>query len=320
MELSSSYLVSLSRGLAVGAVLSLSAFGAVAEDLSTEAATDAKGAQPLPLVQVKHTGAQYIPVPHVEKEYVQVVIYRPQVEGGAQAGISDIYVNGELQSVLKAGEFSAFCLTPGRHAIESYLDDAPLYAGKAASQAEAQLAGGKTYFIEAGAEPGKGIPTPVKRIDAENRLLGYTHSPIVNRASSVKRCVYTGNMVSLGNVLFTFNGKSAADMEVGGQEVIGKMATYLKSLPQAARVNIVGHADPVGSPEGNRRLSLQRAETVKQLLTASGVSADALFPSGQGSSDPVVECKGKMSVAVRNACNRANRRVDVLIHAYNPAE
>ncbi|KFC94447.1 outer membrane protein A [Leminorella grimontii ATCC 33999 = DSM 5078] len=127
-------------------------------------------------------------------------------------------------------------------------------------------------------------------------------------------------MISLGNALFKFSGKSAADMEVGGQDVIGKMATYLKGQPHLTRVNIVGHADPVGNPASNRKLSLQRAEVIKQLLVAEGVSEGVLFPNGQGSSDPVIECKGKMSVTERNACNRTNRRVDVLIHAYNPAD
>lgn len=320
MDLSSSYLFSLLRRLMVGAALSMSVFSAWAEDASNDVKVDVDNTDTLPLVQIKHSGAQYIPVPHIEKEYVQVVIYRPQVSDAANAGVSDIYVNGELQSILKPGEFSTFCLSPGRHAIESYLNDDPIYGGKTSAQSKAQLVGGKTYFIETSREPGKGVPTPVKRIDAENRLLGYTHSPIVNRASSTKRCVYTGNMISLGNVLFKFNGKSAADMEIGGQEVIGKMATYLKGQPQLTRVNIVGHADPVGSPASNRKLSLLRAEIVKQQLVADGVPAEVLFPNGQGSSDPVIECKGKMSVTERNACNRTNRRVDVLIHAYNPAD
>lgn len=320
MDLLSSNVFLLSRRLVVGVVLSMSAFGAWAQDAPIDIGIDTALVETLPMEQMRHTGTQYIPVPHVEKNYSQIVIYRPSGSETFNAGASDIYVNGELQSILKPGEFSTFCLSPGRHVLESYLNDEPLYAGKTTSQSRVQLMGGKTYFIEASREQGRGIPTPVKRIEAESKLFGYTHSTIVNRASSVKPCVFSGNRISLGNVLFQFAGSGAANMETGGQEVVSKMAGYLKNQPQQTRVSIVGYADPVGNPASNRRLSLQRAETIKQLLISEGVPADALLSSGQGSSDPVIECKGKMSVTARNACNRVNRRVDVLIQAKSPTD
>lgn len=309
MELSNSYAFSLSRRLIIGVALGASVFGTAARDMVDAGAADFSQ----PVVQIRHTGTQYIPVPLVDTNNAQVVIYRARDNG--TSSVADVYVNGELQSALRTGEFSVFCVSPGRHAVESYLDDEPFYKGKTTLQSQIQLAGGETYFIETGSKPGTGTPTLVKRADAENRLLSYTLSPVVNRASSVKPCVYSGNMSELGNVLFAFAGSAAEDMEVGGQDVIGSMAAYLRNRHQIARVNIIGHADPVGNPASNHQLSLQRAETVKQLLVLNGVSDEILFPNGQGSSDPVIECKGQMSVMERNACNRVNRRVDVLIHA-----
>ncbi|KFC94448.1 hypothetical protein GLGR_2795 [Leminorella grimontii ATCC 33999 = DSM 5078] len=67
MDLSSSNLFSLSRRLVIGAALSLSAFSSWAEDAPKSAVADTEHMDTLPLVQIKHTGTQYIPVPHVEK-------------------------------------------------------------------------------------------------------------------------------------------------------------------------------------------------------------------------------------------------------------
>ena len=55
-----------------------------------------------------------------------------------------------------------------------------------------------------------------------------------------------------------------------------------------ARVNLVGHADLSGSPDYNLRLSLRRADAVRQALVARGITADRTNVTGVGDSEPAV--------------------------------
>src|SRR5215469_6390892 len=48
------------------------------------------------------------------------------------------------------------------------------------------------------------------------------------------------------------------------------------------KVRIVGHADSVGSTAYNNRLSLARANTVRDFLTKYGAAADQITTAGEG--------------------------------------
>jgi outer membrane protein OmpA-like peptidoglycan-associated protein len=54
------------------------------------------------------------------------------------------------------------------------------------------------------------------------------------------------------------------------------------------RVEIVGHADRTGSATSNLRLSLRRAETVRDALVARGAPESLFVVSGAGEDDPLV--------------------------------
>src|SRR5215813_12259404 len=54
------------------------------------------------------------------------------------------------------------------------------------------------------------------------------------------------------------------------------------------KVRIVGHADSVGSTAYNDRLSLARANTVRDFLTKYGAAADQITTAGEGKSNPAV--------------------------------
>lgn len=54
-------------------------------------------------------------------------------------------------------------------------------------------------------------------------------------------------------------------------------------------VEIVGHTDNIGSDQYNQKLSLRRAETVRNYLVANGISSDRLEVKGMGESDPIAD-------------------------------
>ena len=67
-------------------------------------------------------------------------------------------------------------------------------------------------------------------------------------------------------------------------------------------VEIQGHTDNQGTPDGNMTLSQQRAEAVRDRLVQLGVSADRLTARGFGQTRPI---RPNLTVAGR----AANRRV-----------
>lgn len=88
-------------------------------------------------------------------------------------------------------------------------------------------------------------------------------------------------------------------------QVLDKVAEGLKSAT-AASVRVVGHTDNTGSEEGNERLSVSRADSVRNHLVARGVSTTAITTDGRGSREPLAD-NG-------TAAGRAqNRRVEIFV-------
>ena len=88
-------------------------------------------------------------------------------------------------------------------------------------------------------------------------------------------------------------------------QVLDKVAEGLKSAT-AASVRVVGHTDATGSEEGNERLSVSRADSVRNHLVGRGVSTTAITTDGRGSREPVAD---NGTVAGR----AQNRRVELFV-------
>ena len=66
----------------------------------------------------------------------------------------------------------------------------------------------------------------------------------------------------------------------------------------------VGHTDAVGNDAMNQKLSIARAEAVKNFLASKGIEKNRVYTEGKGSKQPVADNK--------TAEGRAkNRRVEV---------
>jgi OmpA-OmpF porin, OOP family len=64
------------------------------------------------------------------------------------------------------------------------------------------------------------------------------------------------------------------------------LSTLVKAFP-GVQVRIEGHTDNVSDAAANKRLSLERANTVKNLLVKVGVPADRITTEGGGGERPV---------------------------------
>ena len=102
--------------------------------------------------------------------------------------------------------------------------------------------------------------------------------------------------------LFEF-GKS--DLKPGGKERIKEYREQAKEeLSHADKVIITGYTDNVGAPDFNSKLSLQRAEAVRDALVSLGADPNRLQVHGAGEAKPIAD----NSTAEGRA---KNRRVEV---------
>ncbi|ATE58838.1 OmpA family protein [Thauera sinica] len=93
--------------------------------------------------------------------------------------------------------------------------------------------------------------------------------------------------------------------------ILDRFATTLNQNPVTS-VTIVGHTDSTGSDAINNPLSINRAASVRDYLSARGVSASRIAVDGRGSYEPVADNT--------TASGRAmNRRVEIFVAEAAPA-
>lgn len=121
-----------------------------------------------------------------------------------------------------------------------------------------------------------------------------------------------GTVITLsGAVLFKTNAASLLPI---AEQQLRKVAEALNAYDEDRKIVVAGHTDSRGSSTANRRLSLDRAESVRSFLVNSGVSPDRISASGRGEDEPIADN--------RSAEGRANnRRVEIIIEGPSkPAE
>jgi len=103
------------------------------------------------------------------------------------------------------------------------------------------------------------------------------------------------------DLLFDFDKATISD--ANSLADVKKLSDFMKKYP-VYHANIVGHTDSQGSEEYNQKLSLRRAEVVKSLMGADGVSVLRLSSEGRGESEPIVDNLTEMN-------RHKNRRTEV---------
>jgi outer membrane protein OmpA-like peptidoglycan-associated protein len=81
-------------------------------------------------------------------------------------------------------------------------------------------------------------------------------------------------------------GNNSAELRPESGRVLGQLVAALLSPElRSQRFVIEGHTDARGQPSANQRLSLERAEEVRQYLVALGVPAGRLRAVGRGAQE-----------------------------------
>lgn len=99
-----------------------------------------------------------------------------------------------------------------------------------------------------------------------------------------------------------FFARGSAQLGARAKHVVREQAAWLQAHPDIV-VSIQGHADDGSTPDNEQyKLSLARAEAVRQSLIESGVRSSRVATEGLGRTRPVAQCSD-------SACSAQNRRV-----------
>jgi OOP family OmpA-OmpF porin len=111
------------------------------------------------------------------------------------------------------------------------------------------------------------------------------------------------------DALFDFD---KAVLKPEGKSMLDELARVLQGAKYEVIVT-VGHTDRFGSIDYNQKLSMRRANAVKDYLMSKEIPANKVSVDGKGKTQPVTkpgDCKGPKSAKVI-ACLQPDRRVDV---------
>ncbi len=108
-------------------------------------------------------------------------------------------------------------------------------------------------------------------------------------------------------VRFRIDGAALeAAVDPVSEDLLTDVKQVISSNPDLEQIEIQGHADSSGTPDYNQRLSLSRAESVRQWLVTRGVPTGKLRARGFGASKPV-------ATNDTEAGRQANRRVEFVV-------
>ena len=145
----------------------------------------------------------------------------------------------------------------------------------------------------------------VKRYQVQPADVDYNRiEDIVKRYKSISSS--TGNVPQENWVLIGINFDfNKATIKPESIPILYNTAEILLKNPDV-KVEIQGHTDNIGSDRYNQKLSLQRAETVKNFLIAKGVAADRLTTVGYGKTKMIMDNKTEQGRGL-------NRRIELKV-------
>ena len=108
-------------------------------------------------------------------------------------------------------------------------------------------------------------------------------APVVTKVTKV---VNVNNNVLQPTVIF---GQGKSSVDAAQMASVAMIAKYMKNHPES-KILIKGYASPEGNPELNQKLSVARAQSVKDALVSRyGISASRLTIQGMGATDELFD-------------------------------
>ena len=267
-----------------------------------------------------HTfGQKYAQAGQVVDQQSRMVFYRTR-QSSSVPGAASVYVNGAYHASIIPGGYSQLCMPPGSvelglKSVEvgtNVKDNLDTITAVRSASAQTQ------FFRVQEAGRGRQVLQPVQAAEALREIDStreQTHT--ISRVTGAVECSINRNpapaapqtITLAADALFAFGRADLGAMSATGRASLDALVSRLRSeYIQLDRMNIIGHADPLGQPGPNERLSIDRAYTVQQYLSQAGLGNVRMTSEGRGDREPVAQC-GRVATPQAIACNAPNRRV-----------
>lgn len=126
----------------------------------------------------------------------------------------------------------------------------------------------------------------------------------------------TASFTLRSDAIFSFGKASIGAVTPVGRKDLNHVLDQLKEYKKITSIDIVGHADRIGSASANQRLSLARANAVRTYFIEQGLEESTVRAKGVGATQPVSNCpSGNSKAAI--ACLKVDRRVVVTVNGKN---
>ena len=114
----------------------------------------------------------------------------------------------------------------------------------------------------------------------------------------------TGMVMVLTDATFKFDFDKA-DLKPKSREILSRIAGILLAS-KGYGLSVFGYTDDVGSAEYNKKLSVRRADAVRDYLVEAGIDPSIINASGYGKTNPLVK-------GATEAARAQNRRVEIAL-------
>jgi len=114
----------------------------------------------------------------------------------------------------------------------------------------------------------------------------------------------TGMVMVLTDATFKFDFDKA-DLKPKSREILSRIAGILLAS-KGYGLSVFGYTDDVGSAEYNKKLSVRRADAVRDYLVEAGIDPSIINASGYGKTNPLVK-------GASEAARAQNRRVEIAL-------
>jgi len=275
--------------------------------------------------RIEVLGALFTPPPGTAANQTRVLVYRTS-DSTALAGATGVFINGQYHTSLVPGGYSQLCMEPGSAEIGAR----QFKVGRTAKDnydalTATRLQAAQTHYFAVYEDAGRPVLKPVPAAQAVKELASSRlQMHTISRVTQARTCVTASQaepavamvpampqQFSLsGDALFAFGKSDKAGLTQEGLNTLDQLIARIRNdYTHINHIHVIGHADPLGSPAANERLSAERANTVRRHIESVSQISARVTSEGRGSRQPVVKTCGKAVTASAIACNQPNRRV-----------
>lgn len=278
-----------------------------------------------PLSITEPLAERYVANKKIKPKLGLITFYRPPQ--GSMPGVASLQVNGHYHGALQLGAYVELCLPVGSISVAARMTQAGAEI-KGVYDATTTLAlqeNQNAYLRIVDLGDGHASLSLVRADIAQAELKDTRRQIHVrSRVPGATECVDSNTKIAPGKEavilvadgIFDFGRAEINVSDARARQSIDDLIHHIKKTYGSEKnitVNIVAHTDPIGNAEVNKRLSLARANAIRNYMIKGGLLAEQITSEGMGSEQPLYTTCGTEATPKNITCNKSNRRMVVTI-------